>query len=151
MITRAEIVSEARAWIGTPYQHQAHLRGVGCDCGGLIGGVAVALGIVPPDWWDTEFARHAGYARQPTGDSLIDVLSEFMTATDSDTAQPGDVVVMRFKLDPTHVGFLADYVHGGLSLIHALNGIGVRAVTEHRIDAQWRNRVTHAFKMPGVN
>ena len=35
----AAIVAEARAWIGTPYRHQASLKGVGCDCLGLLRGV----------------------------------------------------------------------------------------------------------------
>jgi NlpC/P60 family putative phage cell wall peptidase len=33
------ILEEARSWIGTPYQHQASLKGVGCDCIGLVRGV----------------------------------------------------------------------------------------------------------------
>lgn len=37
--TRSAIVTEARTWIGTPYQHQASLKGVGCDCLGLVRGV----------------------------------------------------------------------------------------------------------------
>lgn len=48
----------ARAWIGTPYVHQASCRGGGCDCLGLLRGVwREALGeepeAVPPysaDW-----------------------------------------------------------------------------------------------------
>ena len=37
------VVAEARSWIGTPYQHQASLKGVGCDCLGLVRGVWRAL------------------------------------------------------------------------------------------------------------
>lgn len=33
------IVDIARTWIGTPYVHQASLKGVGCDCLGLLRGV----------------------------------------------------------------------------------------------------------------
>ena len=33
------IVAEARAWIGTPYRHQASRKGVGCDCLGLVRGI----------------------------------------------------------------------------------------------------------------
>jgi cell wall-associated NlpC family hydrolase len=36
---RAAIVAEARSWIGTPYRHQASLKGVGTDCLGLLRGV----------------------------------------------------------------------------------------------------------------
>ena len=35
----AAIVGAARGWIGTPYRHQASLKGVGCDCLGLLRGV----------------------------------------------------------------------------------------------------------------
>ena len=38
-LRRAEIVELARAWIGTPYHHQASLRGVGADCVGLLRGL----------------------------------------------------------------------------------------------------------------
>ena len=36
---REEIVRLAREWIGTPYQHQASLKGVGADCLGFLRGV----------------------------------------------------------------------------------------------------------------
>ncbi|MGR3492459.1 MAG: peptidase P60, partial [Shimia sp.] len=50
--------AEARRWIGTPYHHRASLRGVGCDCLGLIRGVwRAVVGEEPwelpayaPDW-----------------------------------------------------------------------------------------------------
>jgi hypothetical protein len=32
-------LAETRDWIGTPYQHQTSLKGVGCDCLGLVRGV----------------------------------------------------------------------------------------------------------------
>jgi NlpC/P60 family putative phage cell wall peptidase len=38
-MSRDAIVAEARSWIGTPYRHQASLKGVGTDCLGLLRGV----------------------------------------------------------------------------------------------------------------
>ena len=38
-VWRARTVAAARLWTGTPYHHQASLRGVGCDCLGLVRGV----------------------------------------------------------------------------------------------------------------
>ena len=32
----SRVVATARAWIGTPYVHQASVRGAGCDCLGLL-------------------------------------------------------------------------------------------------------------------
>ena len=37
--THPYVVALARAWLGTPYHHQASLRGVGTDCLGLVRGV----------------------------------------------------------------------------------------------------------------
>jgi NlpC/P60 family putative phage cell wall peptidase len=58
------IVTAARAWLGTPYRHQAATLGAGCDCVGLLRGVWRTLyGKEPPplppyraDWRDL---RHA--------------------------------------------------------------------------------------------
>lgn len=33
---RQYIIDEARTWKGTPYQHKGRVKGVGCDCGGII-------------------------------------------------------------------------------------------------------------------
>ena len=49
MTTRTRIIAEARAWIGTPYRHQASLKGVGCDCLGLVRGVWRALHGAEPE------------------------------------------------------------------------------------------------------
>ena len=54
----AQIVQSARNWIGTPYLHQASLKGVGCDCLGLIVGIwreligplPVGVPAYSPDW-----------------------------------------------------------------------------------------------------
>ena len=72
--TRTSIVAEARSWIGTPYRHQASLKGVGCDCLGLVRGVwRAVIGDEPErapayarDWaeasGDEAFARAAAHA-----------------------------------------------------------------------------------------
>ena len=36
---KAAALEEARGWVGTPYRHQASLKGEGADCLGLIRGV----------------------------------------------------------------------------------------------------------------
>jgi len=41
-LNRQLIVVETRDWIGTPYRHQASLKGVGCDCLGLVRGSGAA-------------------------------------------------------------------------------------------------------------
>ena len=39
MSINADVLAIARAWIGTPYRHQGAVKGVGCDCLGLIRGI----------------------------------------------------------------------------------------------------------------
>ena len=45
MVTRDQIISEARKWIGTPFHKQESKLGVGCDCICLIIGVSNNLGL----------------------------------------------------------------------------------------------------------
>lgn len=147
MTTRADVAAEARAWLGTPFAHQARTKGLGTDCGGLVGGVAVALGIVSPDWWQTHFdPRFGGYGRQPANGTLQRVLESFMAR--GDDPQCGDVVLMSFASEPQHVGILANYRWGGLSIVHALEAAG--KVIEHRLSPIWRSRIVAGYAYPGV-
>ncbi|MDD3181310.1 MAG: hypothetical protein PHD48_00665 [Alphaproteobacteria bacterium] len=40
-LSRMDAVTEARAWLGTPFHYQASVKGAGCDCIGLIKGSAL--------------------------------------------------------------------------------------------------------------
>ena len=39
------IIKAAETWIGTPFAHQARIKHVGCDCLGLIMGIANELSL----------------------------------------------------------------------------------------------------------
>lgn len=144
MIARAAIVSEARTWLGVPYQHQARNRAVGVDCAGLVIVVARAVGAVPADF------DISNYSAQPDG-TLLDRCGGLMSRIDIEAVQPGDIVATRFEADPCHLGILGDYRHGGLSLIHALRARdGHGRVVEHRVDPTNRARIVAAFALPGV-
>jgi cell wall-associated NlpC family hydrolase len=43
---RAAIVTEAKSWIGTPFHHEARIKGAGVDCLQLLVGVAQNVGII---------------------------------------------------------------------------------------------------------
>lgn len=146
MVTRTEIVAEARRWIGTPYQHQAHTKAAGCDCAGLVAGVAVAIGVVNIDWWNNEGLTYAGYGRQPANGLLERICDGFMSRVDS--MQPGDVVGIRWGRETQHLAIVVPYQHGGFAMIHALESNG--CVIEHRINDVWMKRITSIWQMPGV-
>lgn len=55
---RAAVVAEAWTWFGTPYHHNAEIKGVGVDCARILIAVFAGLGLAPrvdpgdyaPDW-----------------------------------------------------------------------------------------------------
>ena len=139
MITREAIVAEARSWIGTRWLHQASLKGKGCDCIGLVAGVARNVGIPEALQFQRDI-RYQGYGRTPDSRLLREAVSKYLEPTED--PQPGDVILMRFDAEPQHFGILSkrDY------MIHAL--ALARKVAEHRIDDAWASRIVsyHAFR-----
>jgi NlpC/P60 family putative phage cell wall peptidase len=140
VITRADIVAEARSWLDTPFQHQGRVKFVGVDCVGLVLGVAKALGI--------HLVDSQGYPRTPDGKSLQAACESQLIRTPLEQMQPGDVALFRFQVDPQHVAILGDYPHGGLSLIHAYNTIG--KVVEANLSGAERRRIVAVYSLPGV-
>lgn len=151
MVTRAQVVAEAREWVGTPFQHQQHTKQVATDCIGLVGGVGMNCGLLPSDPMQLPgIQRFIGYGPIPDG-RLMQALDAYLVRIDMEQMQPGDVVVIRWRREPHHLAILADHPHGGLSIIHAFGGPTVAAVAEHAMDDKWRRRVVACFAMPGVN
>jgi NlpC/P60 family putative phage cell wall peptidase len=141
-LTRAAIVAEARSWLGTPYRHQASLKGVGCDCLGLVRGVWRALiGDEPerappyaPDWAEATGAENLAQAAMR---NLVPVAcAEF---------QPGDVLLFRWRAN--FVAKHAAIVTEPDRMIHAHDGA---TVAEVAIAPWWRRRLAYAFQFPGV-
>ncbi len=141
-MTRGEIVAEATTWLGTPYRHQASLRGAGCDCLGLLRGVWRAFhGREPerapaytPDW-----AEAAG------AETLAQAAARHMAAIDPDTAEAGDVLLFRWRsnLPAKHAAILVS----ANRMIHAQQGAAVAMAT---VSPWWRRRIAYAFRFPGV-
>jgi NlpC/P60 family putative phage cell wall peptidase len=95
MPTREAIVTAARGWLGTPYHHQASVRGAGCDCLGLIRGVWRALYGPEPEAMPA-YTRDWGNA---TGsETLIAAACRHLVRLDDlGEAGPGDVLVFRMR------------------------------------------------------
>lgn len=102
-----DVLAVARTWIGTPYRHQGSMKGVGCDCLGLIsgiwrelyGGEPEAVPPYAPDW-----AERAGEER------LIGAAERhFLAVSSFEQSRPGDLVLFRFRphLAAKHAGILA--------------------------------------------
>lgn len=141
---RAQVVAKAREWLGTPYHHQARLRAVGVDCIGLLIGVCRELGLVEPSF-DVQ-----GYSREANGIRLMTEAQQRMVEVERSAMQAGDVIVTAFHGVPHHFGILADYRHGGFSIIHAHSGAEPARVIETRLLLSDSMQFVAAFTLPGV-
>lgn len=151
MTTRAEIVAEARSWVGTPWHHMAHLKGVGCDCIGFLRGVATARGIVDKDvsrWPNVQ--RFLRYTGAPDGKLLREACETYLTPITKADMQIGDVILVSVNEHPQHLGILGDYRYGGFTIIHATNDSRLMRVVEMRLMFSKHFRFDSAFRFPGV-
>jgi len=140
---RQRIVAEARAWIGTPYRHQASLKGVGCDCLGLVRGVwREVLGPEPelPPAYSADWAEASGR------ESLAQAARRHLVAAALDALQPGDVLLFRWRasLPAKHAAILV----APDRMVHAHDGVAVREVY---FAPWWRRRLAFAFSFPGAD
>jgi NlpC/P60 family putative phage cell wall peptidase len=142
MLTRQDIVAETRSWIGTPYRHQASLKGVGCDCLGLVRGVwRTVIGEEP----ERAPPYASDWAEAASGEPLADAAARHLIAIDRDAFRDGDVLLFRWRanLPAKH----AAIVTASDKMVHAHDGA---AVAEVALAPWWRRRLAYAFRFPGI-
>ena len=139
---QTRVIAEAQSWVSTPYRHQASLKGVGCDCLGLVRGVwrclygkePEALKPYSPDW-----AEAAGT------DSLLEAARRHLAEKPKPDLSPGDVILFRWK--PGHVAKHAGILVSEQTFIHAYEG---HAVMLSALVPQWRSRIAGVFSFKPV-
>jgi len=139
-ITPSRIVKATRRWIGTPYHDQASVRGVGCDCLGLLRGVwRDVIGpepiLVPPYSRDWGEAGPIEVLAEAAGAAMLEIP---ITQT-----RTGDVILFRMRAGAIakHVGILGNTD----TFIHAYERTGV--IEEHLTNA-WQRKIAYAFRFP---
>lgn len=133
----------ARGWIGTPYLHQASVKGAGADCLGLLRGVwrglygaePEALPAYTPDW------------SEPSGrEDLLFGACRHLTAKRDQGEACGDVLLFRMRDGAVakHLG-IAGRVGKNASFIHAYSRHGV---VESPLSVAWARRIVARFEFP---
>lgn len=134
---RERFITAARAYLHVRWRHQGRSK-AGVDCAGMLVCAMRDIGKPPLD--------SADYGRYPRGQQLQALLrancGDPLPA--ADPMQSGDVVLMQFKGEPSHLGVLTGYPLGGFGLLHAF--AQNRKVVEHRLDDQWRDRIVEAYR-----
>lgn len=141
--TRVMVVAEARGWIGTPYRHQAALRGIGCDCLGLVRGVWRALYAREPEALP---AYSPDWAEAGRDEVLAQALRRHFDEVDGASARAGDVLLFRWRshLPAAHLAIATTADR----MVHAHAGA---TVTEVAIGRWWGRHRVAAFAFPGIS
>lgn len=137
------VLHAAREWIGTPYCHQASVKGVGCDCLGLLRGVwREVIGPEPEpvpaysmDWSEPQREERLWIAAQ-----------RLMAPKPLTEAVPGDVLLFRMRDGSVakHVG-IQGMTGPKATFVHAYSGHGV---IESAFSTPWERRVVARFAFP---
>jgi NlpC/P60 family putative phage cell wall peptidase len=134
-------VEAARGWIGTPYQHQASLKGIGADCLGLLRGVwRDVIGDEPEN-----FRPYSPSWAEVTGENLLEEAARrHLLAVGEDAAiEAGMVILFRWRPDlPAKHCAIATGPDG---FIHAHDGVSVAEVA---LVPGWRRRIAGLFDFP---
>jgi NlpC/P60 family putative phage cell wall peptidase len=143
MRARDEIVAAARRFAGTPYRHQAATCGAGCDCLGLIIGVwRDVYGAMP-----VSIPPYAADWAEPGGqEPLLDAARRHLVEVATDAAQPGDVLLFRWRahLPAKHCAILT----GTGTMIHAHDGA---CVAEVALTPWWLRHLAGVFAFPELS
>lgn len=140
----ARVVEAARAWLGTPYRHQASVRGEGADCLGLVRGLWRELVGPEPEPLP---AYRADWAEVGGEENLLAAARRWLTEKPVADAVAGDVLMFRMAAGcpVKHCAILTDAAGAEPRMIHAYWG---RSVVESWMGAWWRRRLVAAFGWP---
>lgn len=140
---RERIVAAARGWLGTPYRHQASMRGAGCDCLGLIRGVwREVIGPEPE-----QIAPYdASWLGADTEDRFMAGLRTHFLERAVRPIRAG--AVLLFRMGPGRRVRHAGIACGSGTVIHALSGLSVH---EQTLEPFWGNRLAAQFDFPGTD
>ena len=141
-IKRSKIVALARTWIGTPYHHQASVKGVGADCLGLVRGIYRELyghEAETPPHYAPDWAEASGL------ETMLKAASRHLDKQKQTQMQPGDVLI--FRLRSGYVAKHAAILSAPQKMIHAIEGAPVSEVV---LSSWWQRHIAGVFSFPGV-
>lgn len=135
----AQIVTEARRWLGTPYRHHAATLGAGCDCLGLVRGVWRAVYGHEPQ----KLPHYGADWRDGQGGAELEVAAQRHMQRAFGAPQPGNLILFALirHRPPRHCAIM---VEDG-RFIHAQEQVGV---VEADLTEAWHRRIAGVFSFP---
>ena len=138
---RIRIILEAMEWVGTPYHHQARVKGVGVDCAQLVAGVAE--NVFPKkkpiniEVYSVEWHMHN------REEKMCNIIESFgCERIELEDRVPGDIITFQFGRVQSHMGIL---INEG-QFIHARMDVG--KVVINQLSGDWLKRLGRVYKFP---
>jgi cell wall-associated NlpC family hydrolase len=103
---RKRLVEEAKSWIGTPYHHEARVKGAGVDCGMLLLEVFERVGLAPhvvPMHYGPDFMMNR------SEEWYVGLIMVYADEIFSPPYFPGDVIVMKNGRIFSHGGIVIEW------------------------------------------
>lgn len=130
MVTREQIVTEAREWLGTPWRHQRRSKGVAADCAGLVVGVGMRCGAFKEGQIEnSNMNQYRAYSHIIDTKQMLKALKDLMV--ESDDLIIGNVCFLQIDGIPQHLGIISR-TSPNLYIIHGY--FKIRRVVENKID-----------------
>lgn len=125
-----QVVAEAKCWLGTPYQHQASLKQVGCDCLGLLRGVWREVNGDEPEMPPPYAPRWNDAAKS---DLLLEMAERnFFRKPQNVAVEAADILLIKYRL---HLP--ARHVLIAISSDEFIHAYAGRGVVINRFSAWW--------------
>lgn len=136
-------LAEAKSWLGTPYVHQASVKGAGCDCLGLVRGVWRALYSGEPERVP---AYTADWSEASRDERLWRAALRHLQDASANDFCLGDVLLFRMRESAVakHVGIVSA-VGSAPKFVHAYTHHGV---IESPLSEPWQRRIVGRFVFP---
>lgn len=136
---REDVINEARQWIGCRWEHQACLKGVACDCVGLVRGVHEQL---TGDSFSGDYDYPATWHLFKREEKLYEECKKYMNEIPIEDIQPGDILLFAFRprFPAHHLAILTDEN----TIIHSYMDVG--RVVETSYNAEWKKMTRYAFR-----
>jgi hypothetical protein len=152
MTTRKQVVDCARTYIGTPFQHQGRVKGLACDCVGLVYMVADELRLRDRSGNKIDKYEHVNYHAQPTDSFVHSECQRLLIEKPTEQMQTGDVLTLKMPTIPCHVAIVSRLYVGTpnecFGIIHSFSLAG--KVVETILDSKTKSRTHGCFSFPEV-
>lgn len=139
----SDIISAAEEWIGTPFHQQGRQKQVGCDCIGLILGIAKEVGAI--SLTNQPWSQCDVHAYDAMNDStlLVELMPKYFMEVPifpGIKPQQGDILLIQITDNQYHLSIQS---HNN-KIIHSCSSIG--RVICHKIIPTWKVIKVFSYK-----